>query len=125
LPARRPAGQELACPGIDPHRAHAAEDAFSRQGEDDGNRPVNAFTDCQLWGVAAELRAELVHDVLCDPPPCRKGRDIQWLCDMDVNIQSTFGWKQHGWQMGDHGLFPRVGFSNRWIIGLGQDKETI
>ena len=43
LPRGLRIGQQLARPGIDHQRPHAAKHAFPRQGEHDGNRPVNAL----------------------------------------------------------------------------------
>src|SRR5262245_38883276 len=95
-------GQKLTCRGIDAQRSDPAKAAFSRQGEDDGDGPVNPLTDGQLRGVAAELRAEMVHDILRDPLAGGKRCDIQWLGDMDIDIQSAFAGKRQGGQMGYH-----------------------
>jgi hypothetical protein len=98
--------QKLACPGVNPQRANPSKAPFSGQREENGYRPVNTLADGQLRVVAAKLCAELVHDILCYTLSCGKRRDIQWLGDMDIDVQRAIGWKRHGWQMGNHEEAP-------------------
>ena len=101
---------------IDPQRADTAEHTFSRQSKHDGNRPVNALGHGQLRRVTTELRAEFLHNILCDPLLSGKCRYVQRLRHSNVDVQSTFDGQLQAWKMGYHGFFPRVVSSGSKVV---------
>src|SRR6266852_2494047 len=52
-----------------------------------------------------------MHDILRDPLPCGKRRNVQRLRHPNVDVQSTFCRQWHAWKMGYHGLLPHVVYS--------------
>jgi hypothetical protein len=69
-------GQQLTRTGIGSQHCDAAEHALPRQCKYDRDRPVNALRHRQLRSVAAQLRAQLVDDVLRDPLTRGERRDV-------------------------------------------------